>query len=141
MSDEDINSVAAHCPRCGAEYRPGFERCSDCGAALVRGPAPDPANPDPEPPEDEPNEHDLWGRPRAREEPSHEAPAVLGTFPLQDALLIAGRLRAEGIEAMAERDYESNYPLPFLNKLVSVLVRADQLDEARRLLQSGIAAE
>jgi hypothetical protein len=25
-----------YCPRCGAEYREGFERCSDCNVALVR---------------------------------------------------------------------------------------------------------
>jgi hypothetical protein len=24
------------CPQCGAEYRQGFERCSDCRVALVR---------------------------------------------------------------------------------------------------------
>lgn len=25
------------CPRCKTEYRPGFERCADCGVALVQG--------------------------------------------------------------------------------------------------------
>jgi hypothetical protein len=40
------------CPECGAEYVPGFTRCSDCGAALVEAkaepekvPAPDPQRP------------------------------------------------------------------------------------------------
>jgi hypothetical protein len=26
------------CPQCGTEYREGFERCSDCGTALVAAP-------------------------------------------------------------------------------------------------------
>ncbi len=30
------------CPRCGAEYREGFSRCSDCDVDLVA--VPDPAN-------------------------------------------------------------------------------------------------
>ena len=29
-----------HCPNCGAEYREGFTRCSDCDVALVPGPPP-----------------------------------------------------------------------------------------------------
>jgi hypothetical protein len=36
----------AYCPACGAEYRSGFERCADCGAALVEGtPPPRPRTP------------------------------------------------------------------------------------------------
>lgn len=36
-----------HCPSCGAEYRPGFEECADCGVRLVsEGPA-DEADPEP----------------------------------------------------------------------------------------------
>jgi predicted nucleic acid-binding Zn-ribbon protein len=27
-----------YCPRCGAEYREGFDSCSDCGVALVTEP-------------------------------------------------------------------------------------------------------
>jgi hypothetical protein len=31
------------CPQCGAEYRPGFQECADCGVALVdEQPAPPP---------------------------------------------------------------------------------------------------
>ncbi len=30
------------CPNCGAEYRPGFSECADCGVALVETP-PEPA--------------------------------------------------------------------------------------------------
>ena len=27
-----------YCPRCGSEYRPGYERCPDCDEGLVDGP-------------------------------------------------------------------------------------------------------
>ena len=27
--DDDLNAVGAHCPRCGTEYRPGFDECAD----------------------------------------------------------------------------------------------------------------
>jgi len=29
------------CPECGAEYREGFARCSECGVALVNEPPPE----------------------------------------------------------------------------------------------------
>jgi len=32
------------CPACRTEYRPGFERCSDCGAVLVHRLDDDPAD-------------------------------------------------------------------------------------------------
>ena len=30
-----------YCPECGAEYRPGFDRCADCDVALVPEPPPE----------------------------------------------------------------------------------------------------
>jgi len=30
-----------YCPECGAEYRPGFDRCADCDEALVHEPPPE----------------------------------------------------------------------------------------------------
>ena len=29
------------CPKCGAEYRPGFDHCADCDIALVHDPPPE----------------------------------------------------------------------------------------------------
>ncbi len=29
------------CPKCGAEYRPGFDHCTDCDTDLVRDPPPE----------------------------------------------------------------------------------------------------
>ena len=28
------------CPQCGAEFRPGFDRCNECGVALTHDPPP-----------------------------------------------------------------------------------------------------
>lgn len=36
----DANEAVAHCPNCLAEYRAGFDTCSDCGVEIVPGPAP-----------------------------------------------------------------------------------------------------
>jgi len=36
-----------HCPKCGAEYRPGFSRCADCDVYLVDRPEETPPAPDP----------------------------------------------------------------------------------------------
>lgn len=35
-----------YCPECGAEYRPGVERCTDCGATLTPTPPAPPAPPE-----------------------------------------------------------------------------------------------
>ena len=32
------------CPQCGAEYRPGFDRCTDCAVDLVHEPPPEEAH-------------------------------------------------------------------------------------------------
>src|SRR5262245_28563266 len=34
----DPGDVGAKCPSCGAECRPGFDACADCGVPLVFGP-------------------------------------------------------------------------------------------------------
>lgn len=36
-----------HCPKCGAEYRPGFSRCADCDVYLVDQPVDEAHDPDP----------------------------------------------------------------------------------------------
>ena len=68
------------------------------------------------------------------EEP--EAPARLGTWPAGEALLLAGRLRSEGINAMAQTEGTGLVPTPTTQEPVTVLVDADQLEDARRILES-----
>jgi hypothetical protein len=48
MSPSPGPAATRWCPNCGAEYRPGFTTCADCGVALVeQPPAPEPAPPSP----------------------------------------------------------------------------------------------
>jgi hypothetical protein len=132
MSDEDINAVASHCPRCGAEYRPGFTVCADDETPLAPGPAPDPGSPDPEPVQGEPPEGDLWGRSEPPEEPSHESPAVLGSWSWQKAWLLVGRLRSEGMEAVVSPAYQGPY-YQALAHPYEVLVSEEDVPRARQI--------
>jgi hypothetical protein len=85
---DTLNEVGGHCPRCGAEYRPGFTQCSDCGVHLVPGPTPA------EVPAVPAAGHDL---------PESQIEAVCA-LPWNEAWLMAGRLRAEGIPAWVYPD-------------------------------------
>jgi hypothetical protein len=118
---ENLNAVGGHCPRCGAEYRPGFTTCADCGVPLVPGPAP---------------ENGPWNRPpeekRTNDDPDVESVA---TLPYEEAWLLAGRLRADGIEAHV---FPDDLPAPFgraLTPTADVLVHTSRLDEARRVVE------
>ena len=125
MDDDSLNAVGGHCPVCGQEYRPGFTVCADDGTELVAGPAPPPKDP---PASgvgrtDVPDMGDAQG-----------PPAVLGTWPAQDAVLLAGRLRSAGVRAMAETDSEFNpYHLTAMSLGVRVLVVPEDLERAQRI--------
>ncbi len=130
MTDEDLNAVGGHCPACGQEYRPGFTVCADDGTELVPGPAPR-SEVEPGPrgvarPNLPPEVDDVRGL--------GEAPAVLGSWPLQDALLLAGNLRSHGVRAAAETDLMDD-PYRFSTRLVRVLVIPEDLERARRIAE------
>jgi len=142
VTNDDLNAVGGHCPVCGQEYRPGFAVCADDGAELVPGPAPQPeadvtgeADDEPRPrgvarpdlPPDVDDLHDLG-----------EAPAVLGSWPLQDALLLAGNLRSHGVRAAAETDLAAD-PYRFQVRLVRVLVVPEDLERAHRIAEHLLA--
>jgi hypothetical protein len=132
----DIDRVASHCPRCGAEYRAGFDTCSDCGVALARGPSPE----EPAPtrsrsdPWSEATER-VWGPDRERRvavDP-HPEPEVLCRLPLEEASMLVGRLEAEGIPARVASDV-GPLVMPPVNSLKEVLVPRSRLRDARRVL-------
>jgi hypothetical protein len=120
---DDLNEVGGHCPRCGTEYRPGFAECADCHVPLVPGPAPPPGS------------HDTPVSPAPREDQPAPLvdPAVLGSWPWQEAWLLAGRLRTDGIDARVEPDdYASAYGT-LLRQTFDVVVPKDDLPEATRI--------
>ena len=70
---------------------------------------------------------------------SHEAPLVLGSWSWEEAWIISGRLRSEGIETEVSPAYAGPYyhvvgPHPY-----EILVRADQYQEARRIVEESAA--
>lgn len=125
--DEDLNAVASHCPRCNAEYRPGFDTCADCGIALVPGPAPRPPEDERTPPSDP-------------HEPAIEVARVC-SLALGEAQLLVGRLRSDGIPARMYPDFFSSASPIFPrsrrlfgrtgSEIVDIIVPREWLDEAR----------
>jgi hypothetical protein len=112
---DDLNAVGGHCPRCLAEYRPGFQVCADCEVPLVPGPAPVE-----EPP------------PLPKGTGEMAEIATLASLPWQDAWLLAGRLRRDGIAALVSPDDYTELVRPFVGRGVfDVVVRKDQFAEAR----------
>ena len=130
---EDLNAVGGHCPRCGAEYRPGFTTCADCNLPLVPGPAPATV---PRPPTEEaPEEHDWCDRVihhhREKVEDRPTEPAKVAELPYEEAWLLAGRLRADGIPATVFPPQPQTIYGMALTRSYSVLVPKELLDEAR----------
>jgi hypothetical protein len=136
---EDLNAVGGHCPRCGAEYRPGFDTCADCGLPLVPGPAPGTETvPEGVDAWKEANER-LWnadGTPRDHKDPGPADVVALCSLPWEEAWLMAGRLRAEGIPAIVyPDDYTPFSPYGITRSSFDVMIRRDQLEEARRVVE------
>ena len=115
-----MNEVGGHCPRCLVEYRPGFDVCSDCDVPLVPGPAPEPSLHRP----DEAGVHE-------GSEPVEVS--VVASLLWEEAWLMAGRLRSEGIAAVVSpNDYTSYTYTP--RRTFDVVVRNDQAAEATRIV-------
>jgi hypothetical protein len=100
--------MTMYCPRCRAEYREGFDRCADCGVALV-----------PELPEEpSPESRDV------------ELETVLETTNPALLAMASSLLEAEGIEFLSVGDttqFESVLP-------VRIEVDSRRAEQARALL-------
>lgn len=110
-----------YCPKCRSEYRDGFARCAQCGAALT-----------PTLPESEP------------ERPAQAQPVLLtAAASLQEAQLIGGRLLRCDIGCRVTEDGEIYVDARFARRAVQVLqqMQAEQEEFDEELLaQQAMAA-
>lgn len=100
------------CPRCGAEYRSGFERCVDCDVRLMAH------------------------RPRPQEPSSLSLRRVHTTLSLIDAHMIRSMLAERGIDAVLENEFSSMVVigLPTTTAPIHVVVPETQVQEALHVL-------
>jgi len=111
------------CPRCGAEYREGFDRCADCGVALSAAPPPAPDHGGPE----------LVALLET---------ADVGFLPVLKSLLEGAGIPyvVQGEEAMGLLPIGALGSGPKHRALAAIVhVPADRLEEARALLESESA--
>ena len=106
------------CPRCKAEYRAGFVKCSDCDIALVD-----------ELPENRRSE-------RARAELHDVELVVVRTYStVVDAELAKSALESVGIDSMVRSDNEgSQSPALTISRGAELLVRQDDVEAAEDIL-------
>lgn len=110
----------AWCPQCGTEYREGFDRCSDCGAALVEAP----------PPAEAAVEH------------GPEWVAVAGYTTDDEARIAQGLLAEKGIPAAVVNRQVVLYPFPQADTAeVLLLVAPADLERADIELEHAEAGE
>ncbi|MFW6198522.1 MAG: putative signal transducing protein [Acidobacteriota bacterium] len=104
-----------HCPRCHAEYRPGFTRCADCDVPLAQD-APD---------EGGGHRHGRWTR-------------LCSVSTDTEATLLQGYLESAGIPCSIESLVFHAEPVNFgpLAR-VRLYVLDEHLEEARELLRQG----
>jgi len=107
------------CPRCRAEYRAGFHRCSDCDIELVEQLPADPP----------PRVH------RQSSESDHAELVILRTYPtVVDAELAKTALDSVGIDSMVRSDNGGGQSGLSFSRGVELLVRADDADAANDIL-------
>ena len=123
--EENFNAAASHCPTCGAEYRRGFTVCADDGTDLKLGAAPEHGPWNEEPP---PEGHELEDWPRG------EPPVVVARLLLQEAHMVAGRLRAEGVPAYVDPVQQGGVAGKYGPDLHDVVVPRSRAREAAEVL-------
>jgi len=106
------------CPRCRAEYRPGFSRCSDCGVGLVDQLPPDPSSGE-----------------RGSGIDSEELVVVRSYPTVIEAELAKSALESVGIDSMIRTDNEGGQsPALSMTRGVELLIRASDVPAANDML-------
>ena len=107
------------CPECGAEFREGFTRCSECGVLLVNEPPPGTEQP---------------------AEPGPEWVEVAGYTTVEEARLAQGLLEEQGIPAEVVDKHVVLNPFPQVDEAeVLLLVAPADLDRADAVLAEAEA--
>jgi len=102
------------CPECGAEYRDGFTRCSECGVDLVDAPPPSP---------------------QSAEGPGPAWVEVASYTTVEEARLAKGLLEENGIPAEVVDRHVVLSPFPQVDEAeVLLLVSPENADRADALL-------
>jgi hypothetical protein len=138
------------CPRCGAEYRPGFTQCADCHVPLVDRLPGEGVPVKTAGGSGSPEAHRAGGRDSARREPRPDVELVR-VFATGDPGLVAlakSLLQSASIEFMVRGEGIQNLfgigSLSLVNPftgLVEFLVAAEDADDARRLLEDPATSD
>lgn len=127
------DSSYSHCPNCLAEYRQGFDTCTDCGIALVRGPAAVDGERAPEHAED-----------HGHAPPDRDSvPVVLCQLPVVEAQILATKLEAEGVVVTVEEPalWTAYGTSISVTAGLRVWVLESQLDEARKIARRALSGD
>ena len=109
------------CPECGAEYRDGFTRCSECGVGLLNSPHPSVQTPP---------------------EPGPAWVEVASYTTVEEAHLAQGLLEDHGIAAEVVDRHVVLNPFPQVDEAeVLLLVGPEDADRADALLAQADAGE
>ena len=127
------DSSYSHCPNCLAEYRQRFDTCTDCGIALVRGPAAVAGERTPEHAED-----------HGRSSPDRDSvPVVLCQLPVVEAQILATKLEAEGVVVTVEEPalWTAYGTSISVTAGLRVWVLESQLEEARKIARRALSGD
>jgi hypothetical protein len=123
------------CPKCGIEYREGFETCSDCGCELSEEPVP--VDPDSVPEA----EADAESESKPESEPQFDQEAFLiSTENSIEAEMIEGLLNADEIPVLKKYDDGGDYLKIYMGGVTSgvdLYVPSHLLDKAKEILEAS----
>ncbi|MEO8424008.1 MAG: hypothetical protein ABI595_08855 [Actinomycetota bacterium] len=127
------DSSYSHCPNCLAEYRQGFDTCTDCGIALVRGPTPVP--------EEHAPDH-TTGHKHATED-GYQVPVVLCQLPVVEAQILATKLEAEGLVVTVEEPalWTAYGTSISVTAGLRVWVLESQLEQAQKIARNALSGD
>ena len=109
------------CPQCGAEYREGFSRCSECGVALVEAPP---------------------SKPQRPAEPGPEWVEIASYTTAEEARLAQGLLQEQDIPAEVIDKHVVLNPFPQVDEAeVLLLVPPEHAEQADAVLAGAEAGE